>query len=104
MDTSTITAIPAIAIICYLAAEATKAIWNPPEERKNIISVICGALGGILGGVSFFIPICEIHADYLLTAIAYGIVSGLAATGLHEAAGDYIDSVGCKLKNIFGGN
>ena len=74
-----IAGVAAITVICFLVAEAVKATgldnkWLP---------VICGTLGGILGVVAlFWMP--EFPAGDILTAIAVGIVSGLAATGAHQ--------------------
>lgn len=74
-----IAAIPVITVICFLVAEAVKAAgldtkWLP---------VICGVVGGILGVVALKI-MPEFPANNILTAIAVGIVSGLAATGAHQ--------------------
>ena len=64
-----IQAIPVITIIVFLIAEAVKA--TP------------GAVGGILGVVGMFL-MPEFPAKDYLTAVAVGIVSGLAATGAHQ--------------------
>ena len=45
--------------------------------------MFCGTLGGILGVVAMF-TMPEFPANSIIPAIAYGIVSGLAATGLHQ--------------------
>lgn len=79
MEIMGITGIAAITVICYLAAECIKATvldnkWLP---------VICGALGGILGVVAMFIMPEFPGGDYI-TAVAIGIVSGLAATGANQ--------------------
>ena len=51
------------------------------------IPILCGLLGGLLGLVSFYLlPIPDYPAGDPITAAAVGIVSGLAATGLHQAA------------------
>lgn len=74
-----IAGVAAITVICFLVAEAVKATGMD----KKWLPVICGALGGILGVVAlFFMP--EFPAKDILTAIAVGIVSGLAATGAHQ--------------------
>ena len=74
-----IAGVAAITIICFLVAEAVKAT---PMDNKWL-PVICGTLGGILGVVAlFWMP--EFPAGDILTAIAVGIVSGLAATGAHQ--------------------
>ena len=47
------------------------------------MTVICGVLGGILGVVGlYWIP--EYPAQDIITAIAVGIMSGLAATGVNQ--------------------
>ena len=74
-----IVSVPVITVICFLAAEAVKA--TPLNEKW--LPVICGCLGGILGVVAMFaMPEFPVHD--ILSAIAYGIVSGLAATGAHQ--------------------
>lgn len=72
-------AIPAITVICYLAATAIKAT----ALDNKWLPVICGLLGGLLGIVGMFIMPDYPASDYI-TAIAIGIVSGLAATGAHQ--------------------
>ena len=74
-----IQAIPVITIIVFLIAEAVKAT---PLDNKWL-PVICGAVGGILGVVGMFL-MPEFPAKDYLTAVAVGIVSGLAATGAHQ--------------------
>ena len=71
--------VAAITVICFLAAEAVKLT---PLDNKWL-PVICGALGGILGVVGQRV-MPDFPADNILTAIAVGIVSGLAATGAHQ--------------------
>ncbi len=79
--------VAAITVICYLAALAVK---QTPLANKWLPTV-CGALGGVLG---FFAPglMSGYPADDPFTAVAVGIVSGLAATGLHQAAKQLSDS------------
>ena len=74
-----IASVSAITVICYLAVEAIKATsldnkWMP---------VISGLLGAILGVVGMYI-MPDYPATDVLTAIAVGIVSGLAATGVNQ--------------------
>ncbi|MEE3459831.1 MAG: phage holin family protein [Candidatus Faecousia sp.] len=71
--------VAAITVICFLAAEAVKLT---PLDNKWL-PVICGVLGGILGVVGQRV-MPDFPADNILTAIAVGIVSGLAATGAHQ--------------------
>jgi len=80
MDILGIVAIPVITIIVYLIAEGVKAT---PLDNKWI-PIICGFCGGCLGVVAMYV-MPEFPAVDVLTAIAIGIVSGLAATGLHQS-------------------
>ena len=74
-----IAAIPVITVIVFLAVEAVKAT---PLDNKWL-PVIAGGFGGILGVVAMMV-MPEFPATDPLTAIAIGIVSGLAATGAHQ--------------------
>lgn len=74
-----IAGVAAITVICFLIAEAVKAT----ALDNRWLPVICGALGGILGVVALRI-MPEFPANDIITAIAVGIVSGLAATGAHQ--------------------
>ena len=74
-----IATIPSIIMICYLAAMAVKTT----RLDNKYIPVICGILGGILGVLAMFLVPDYPASDYL-TAIAVGIVSGLAATGVNQ--------------------
>lgn len=80
MDILGITAIPVITVICYLVAEAVKAT----ALDNKWLPIICGTLGGVLGVVAQFVAPSLIPAPDVLTAIAIGIVSGFAATGIHQ--------------------
>ena len=75
-----ITSVAAITVICYIIGEAVKLA---PLDNKWI-PVICGACGGALGVVAMRI-MQDFPAADVLTAIAVGIVSGLAATGVNQA-------------------
>lgn len=72
--------VSSITVICYLAALIIKAT---PVNNKWLPS-ICGLLGGILGGLALHIN-PSFPAQDPLSSIAVGIVSGLAATGVHQA-------------------
>lgn len=72
-------AIPAITVICLLAAEAIKAT----SLDNKWLPIICGVLGAILGVVEYVIDPITISGD-ILTAVAVGIVSGFAATGINQ--------------------
>ncbi|QNM06561.1 phage holin family protein [Qiania dongpingensis] len=79
MEFGTIGSVVGITVICYLAAVAVKAT---PLDNKWL-PVICGVLGGILGVVGMRV-IPDYPAGDYITAIAVGIVSGLAATGSNQ--------------------
>jgi len=74
-----IASVACITVICYLAATAVK---QTPLANKWLPS-ICGALGGLLGVAAMYINVPDFPAADPLTALAVGIVSGLAATGAH---------------------
>ena len=74
-----IASVAGITVICYLAAQAVEAT----NLDNKWLPVICGVLGGILGVVGlYWIP--EYPAQDIITAIAVGIMSGLAATGVNQ--------------------
>lgn len=81
MNILDVTQVVAIVVICYLIGMAVKAI---PQIKDELIPVIVGVCGGILGVVGMFcMP--DFPADDILNAIAIGIVSGLASTGVNQA-------------------
>lgn len=75
-----ITGVAAITVICFLVAELIKAT----ALNDKWLPAICGALGGVLGCVAMAVGMPEFPASDWLTAVAVGIVSGLAATGCHQ--------------------
>lgn len=79
VDFGTLGNVVGITVICYLAAMAVRAT---PLDNKWL-PVICGFLGGILGIVGFFF-MPDYPAGDFVSAIAVGIVSGLASTGTHQ--------------------
>ena len=72
--------IAAIVVICYLIAAALKAT----KLDNKWLPVICGIAGGILGIVAMLTGMEAFPATDILTAVAIGIVSGLAATGINQ--------------------
>lgn len=74
-----IVAIPVITVIVFLIVEAVKAT----SLDNKWLPVIAGGFGGVLGVVAMYVMPDFPGADPL-TAIAIGIVSGLAATGAHQ--------------------
>ena len=75
-----IAGVAAITVICYLIGAGVKAFG----KIDKWIPVIVGVCGGILGVVALKINTPEFPATDIITAIAVGIVSGLAATGVHQ--------------------
>ena len=74
-----IAGVAAITVIAYLIGSAVKATTL---DNKWIPS-ICGTVGGILGILAMRIMPDFPATDYI-TAVAVGIVSGLAATGVNQ--------------------
>ena len=74
-----IAGVAAITVIAYLIGSAVKAT----TLDNRWIPSICGAVGGILGVLAMRIMPDFPATDYI-TAIAVGIVSGLAATGVNQ--------------------
>lgn len=74
-----IASVASITVICYLFGMMFKALkWD-----KWIPSLV-GLFGGLLGLTAFIIQVPDYPASDILTAIAVGIVSGLAATGVNQ--------------------
>ena len=68
-----------ITVIAYLVGLAVKATALP----NRWIPVICAAVGGALGVAGLY-TMPDFPAADMLTAIAVGIVSGWAATGIDQ--------------------
>lgn len=75
-------AIPAFVVIIYLLAEIVKKING--GALNAYIPVICGVIGAALGVVCFAVCPDYIVAENWFEAIAIGIVSGFAATGVNQ--------------------
>lgn len=75
-----IASVAAITVICYLIGQVVK---NASIEDKWI-PAICGAVGAVVGVVAFVIGMPDFPATDIITAVAVGIVSGLAATGVNQ--------------------
>lgn len=81
MDFTTMGTVLAITVITYLIGEGVKAV---PVVKNELIPVIVGIAGGILGIVGMYV-IPDFPAQDVLNAISVGIVSGLASTGVNQA-------------------
>lgn len=75
-----IVGVAAITVLCYFAGKCVKAT----SLDNKYIPVIVGGCGCILGIVGMFI-MPDFPANDYITAAAVGVVSGLGATGLHQA-------------------
>lgn len=80
MDFTQVSTVVAIVVITYLIGYAAKQI---PKVKDNIIPVIVGTIGGILGVIGMYV-IPNFPANDILNAIAVGIVSGLSSTGVNQ--------------------
>lgn len=81
MDIATIGTVSGITVICYVVGMACKASEHVKDE---LIPVIMAVIGGALGVVGMYImPDFPVHD--IINALAVGAVSGLAATGAHQA-------------------
>lgn len=72
--------VAAISVICYLVGMGIKV----SKIDDKFIPVICGVFGAILGIVGYLIKMPDLLAQDPITAVAVGIVSGLAATGANQ--------------------
>lgn len=72
--------VAAITVICYLAGLIAKAL--PLDDRY--IPIVCGVCGAVLGVAGLYLGLPDFPAADPLTALAVGIVSGLAATGADQ--------------------
>ena len=80
MDISTMGTVVAIVVITYLTGLGAKLC---PKIKDNVIPVIVGVAGGILGAVGMYV-IPDFPAQDIMNAVAVGIVSGLASTGADQ--------------------
>ena len=81
MEFMGITGVAGIVVICYLVGLIVKATpWN----NNKIIPIVCGMAGAALGVAGMYV-MPEFPATDPITAVAVGIVSGLAATGVDQA-------------------
>mgnify|MGYP002796488993 FL=1 len=76
-----IASVAVISVICYLVGMIIKATGLD----NKWIPCICGIAGAALGVVAWLISVPDFPATDPLTAVAVGIVSGLAATGINQA-------------------
>lgn len=77
-----IASVAAITVICYLVGLIVKAV---PNMADKYIPICCGVAGAALGVAGLYLGLPDFPAQDPLTALAVGIVSGLAATGVNQA-------------------
>ena len=80
MDITSIGTSLAIVVICYLVGLGAKIV---PQVKDNYIPVIVGVVGGLLGVAGMYV-IPDFPAHDVMTAVAVGIMSGLASTGVNQ--------------------
>ncbi|MEA4954362.1 MAG: phage holin family protein [Pseudoflavonifractor sp.] len=78
-----IATVAAITAICYLVGLIVKAT---PFSNDKYIPIACGIFGGLLGVLALYTGLADFPAQDPITAVAVGIVSGLAATGINQVA------------------
>ena len=78
-----VASVAAITVICYLVGLVVKA---SPFSNDKYIPIACGLVGGVLGAAGLYLGLPDFPAGDPLTAVAVGIVSGLAATGINQVA------------------
>lgn len=81
MDITQIGTVMAIVVITYLIGLIAKDSMRVKDEA---ITAIVGVAGGVLGVAGMYI-MPDFPASDILNAIAIGIVSGLASTGVNQA-------------------
>ena len=80
-----IASVAAITVVCYLVGLIVKASC----VNDRYIPIACGLFGGLMGVAGLYLGLPDFPAHDPLTALAVGIVSGLAAPG-GKAAGEVI--------------
>lgn len=80
MDIMQMGTVLAITVIAYLVGYAAKLI---PQVKDEAIPVIVGLCGGVLGVIGMYV-IPDFPAHDIINAIAVGVVSGLASTGVNQ--------------------
>jgi ABC-type uncharacterized transport system permease subunit len=71
--------IPGVVVISYMITEIFKVFIN-----KKYLPIVAGISGGVLGVLSFVLQIDIMPATDIISALAIGIISGLAATGSNQ--------------------
>ena len=79
MEAMGMTSVAAITVIAYLLGEFAKA----SRLDNKWIPIICGVAGGAVGLLGMAV-MPAFPAEDVISAVAVGIVSGLAATGANQ--------------------
>ena len=79
MEFPEVATVISIVVICFLIGLTVK----KTKLDDEFIPIIVGVCGGILGVVGMYV-IPNYPAGNVMDAIAVGIVSGLASTGVHQ--------------------
>ena len=79
IDITSIASVATITVICMLIAQGVK----QTKLDHKWLPFICGVCGAVLGVFGYF-AVEGFPAGDILTALAVGIVSGLAGTGAHQ--------------------
>lgn len=93
MEPTIIATVAAITVICYLIGMGCKA----SGKIDKWIPVIVGAAGAALGVVGMY-TIKNFPASDILNALAVGISSGLASTGVNQVVKQLSQSRGSDLE------
>lgn len=72
--------IPAIMVICFGAGVICKAFTSFPDKYIPVVVLV---LGGVLGAIGMYV-IPDFPAKDVINAIAVGVASGAASTGVHQ--------------------
>lgn len=80
MDMTTIGSVGSIVVVSYLVGMAAKTL---PMIKDELIPVLVGVTGGVLGVVGMYV-MPEFPAQDILNAVAIGVVSGLSSTGANQ--------------------
>lgn len=81
MELFGIGAVASITVVAYMAGLAVKA---SPWNNNQLIPLVCGSVGGLMGLLGYFYHMENFMVSDPITALAVGIVSGLSATGVNE--------------------
>lgn len=71
----------AITILAYMVGLVWKTVL--PFNDKWI-PIVCGLFGAVVGFAAYFIKVPDFPAQDVITAVAIGVASGLAATGINQ--------------------